>query len=377
MPVELSIRMARANSSSSSSSSTTIKPDRIIILAIALAFICVFAYFSLPFLNVIIYALFLYYVSRPIYKFVTGILHGKHRNAASFTAIILCFLPLVLLIIYTAVIAHAELVHYLSSPERAINLPASVMNSSLVSQSKWYRLAQKVGSDGFTSITLYDISQVSTTLHRVLDVALDIIVGIFLAFILTFFMLRDGDKMRDAVIRATPKDYASRMKKFLGDVDAGINAIFFGSIANVIITSLLAVSIYHLLNRIAPSHQLIIPYATLLGVLTGVGNLLPYIGAKLVWVPLLIFLLLNAAAAPVSSAIVIYFVLFLLLVGLLVDLMPEQVLKPFIAGRRVHLGLLIFSYIAGATAFGAIGIFLGPVLLVIGTSFFKNFIMKQ
>jgi predicted PurR-regulated permease PerM len=56
---------------------------------------------------------------------------------------------------------------------------------------------------------------------------------------------------------------------------------------------------------------------------------------------------------------------------------PEQVLKPFIAGRRVHLGLLIFSYIAGSAAFGPIGLFIGPVILILGTSFFKNFILKQ
>ena len=354
-----------------------IRFDEIIILAIAAAFMGTLVLLSIPFVNVMIYALFLYYISRPLHGFIAGFLRGKHRNAASFTAIILCILPFLLLTVYTIMIAQSELVNYLSSPERAITLPASVMNSPLVLQSRWYQLAQKIGSEGFTSITSADISQASITIRKILATALDIIVGIFLAFVLTFFLLRDGNKIRDAALSATPKQYTKKVKGFMHDADSGLNAIFFGSIVNMIITSLLAVSIYHLLNRLAPNPAITIPYATLLGVLTGVGNLIPMVGAKLIWIPLLIYLLISAASVPFSAAVVMYFLLFIVLVGLLVDLVPEQVLKPFIAGRRVHLGLLIFSYIAGSAAFGPIGLFIGPVILILGTSFFKNFILKQ
>ena len=104
------------------------------------------------------------------------------------------------------------------------------------------------------------------------------------------------------------------------------------------------------------------------------ASLIPLFGIKLVWIPLFVYLVIRAAAVQFSASVLLYLLAFLVLVNILVDFIPEQVIRPFVAAKKVHTGLLLFSYIAGAVAFGPVGIFIAPVLLVFGTSFMNNFL---
>jgi predicted PurR-regulated permease PerM len=47
-----------------------------------------------------------------------------------------------------------------------------------------------------------------------------------------------------------------------------------------------------------------------------------------------------------------------------VDTIPDLILRPYVSGRNLHVGLVMFAYIFGPLLFGWYGIFLGPMLLV-------------
>jgi hypothetical protein len=55
----------------------------------------------------------------------------------------------------------------------------------------------------------------------------------------------------------------------------------------------------------------------------------------------------------------------------LVDLLPQTFLRPYLAGRTLHTGLVLFSYILGVALFGWYGLFLGPLLAVLVVHFAK------
>jgi hypothetical protein len=55
-----------------------------------------------------------------------------------------------------------------------------------------------------------------------------------------------------------------------------------------------------------------------------------------------------------------------------VDTIPDFLIRPYVSGNRTHVGLLMFAYILGPIAFGFYGIFLGPILLVLFAQFFRT-----
>src|SRR5699024_2000328 len=59
----------------------------------------------------------------------------------------------------------------------------------------------------------------------------------------------------------------------------------------------------------------------------------------------------------VGVALVVYF--------LVLDILPQTFLQPYITGRRLDMILLMFAYILGPTLFGWYGFFLLPIVFVV------------
>jgi hypothetical protein len=53
----------------------------------------------------------------------------------------------------------------------------------------------------------------------------------------------------------------------------------------------------------------------------------------------------------------------------IVDTIPDIVVRPYVSGGSLHVGALMFAYILGPLLFGWYGIFLGPMLLVVVVHF--------
>lgn len=149
-------------------------------------------------------------------------------------------------------------------------------------------------------------------------------------------------------------------------MDYNLEKIYFGNILNTLVTGTIGAVTYNLLNLVA-SGVVAIPVPTLLGVLTGIGSLVPVIGMKIVWIPVAV--LLFATSLFVDPGTVWFPVLFALVSAVLVDTIPDLVLRPFVSGRGIHIGAVMLAYIFGPLLFGWYGIFLGPLLLVVVIEF--------
>jgi len=101
-----------------------------------------------------------------------------------------------------------------------------------------------------------------------------------------------------------------------------------------------------------------VPRVVLLGTVAAFLAVLP-IGAPLIWIPAGLWLLADGHTARG---------VFLLAYGVLVVSGSDHVIRPyFIArGARIPFVLTVLGVLGGVLAFGALGIFLGPVLLGVG-----------
>ena len=60
---------------------------------------------------------------------------------------------------------------------------------------------------------------------------------------------------------------------------------------------------------------------------------------------------------------------FLLLAIVVVDTIPDIVLRPYLSGDTTHVGLLMLAYIFGPVVLGFYGLFFAPMVLVIALTF--------
>jgi predicted PurR-regulated permease PerM len=102
------------------------------------------------------------------------------------------------------------------------------------------------------------------------------------------------------------------------------------------------------------------------GVMIAFCSLIPVAGAAIVWVPTALYLLLSGRV--VAGVI-------LVIVGVLGISMADNILRPLLlSGRTAVSGLIIFlGLLGGVSAFGFIGLVLGPIILVIAGSLLRMF----
>jgi predicted PurR-regulated permease PerM len=183
---------------------------------------------------------------------------------------------------------------------------------------------------------------------------------LFVMILIAFYLLRDDDRLA-GWWRRRFSDRNGVMETYATRVDTDFSHIFFGNLLNAFLTGVIGATAYGVLDFFAPQ-PLAIPYPALLGLLTGVASLVPVVGIKLVYVPLAAYL----GFMTIGNPVLLWFpLLFVAVSFVIVDVIPDLVLRPYVSGRNLHLGMVMLAYIFGPLLFGWYGIFLGPMILVL------------
>ncbi|MCE7797250.1 AI-2E family transporter [Sphingobium sufflavum] len=161
----------------------------------------------------------------------------------------------------------------------------------------------------------------------------------------TFFLLRDGEHIGPALVRALPLERRvaeNLAERFVAVVRAtikgsGIVALAQGALGGL---TFWAVGL---------------PAAILWGSLMAIAALLPAIGPAIVWIPVTAYLL---ATGAIWQAIVV------VLSGVLLIGLADNVLRPILVGRDTGIPdwLVLVTTLGGIEVFGLSGIVLGPVI---------------
>ncbi|MFN0149761.1 MAG: AI-2E family transporter [bacterium] len=178
--------------------------------------------------------------------------------------------------------------------------------------------------------------------------ALTTVLTVFVMLVTMAFLFKESRRIVDYVRRNLPLADDDRTR-VITEFQSVIEAVFYG----VMLTALIQATIGGIGCALAG-----LPNPFTLGAAMFFCALLPIGGTSLVWLPAGIYLIMKD---HVGAGV------FLLLWGGLVVSMIDNVLKPiFIKGRtRMHLLLVSFGIFGGLSAFGFIGLFVGPLVIAL------------
>ena len=175
----------------------------------------------------------------------------------------------------------------------------------------------------------------------------------FIAIVVMFFLLRDGQSMswRAADILPLRLGQARRLFSLVRET---LHAIVYGTLAMAAIQGTLTGLAFWFLGLASPA---------VWGLLATVLAVLPIVGTTCVWLP--------AAGMLVMSG---HWIKGLILIvwGVAVVHPVDNILRPYLISGRVKLSTLyvFFAVIGGLKAFGALGLFIGPLILAVTVALF-------
>jgi predicted PurR-regulated permease PerM len=165
--------------------------------------------------------------------------------------------------------------------------------------------------------------------------------SIILGPILGFYLLKDLDKIKDSMIKYLPKSYRNNIIRW------------FGKIVNTLgkyIRSQLIVSLIVAFFTTIAMVILDIDFAFIIGVLSGVTNIIPYFGPFFGVMPAVIIAILRYP----------YKIPWLIISMLIIHQLESGIISPHIVGEHVglHPITVIFSLLIGGNFFGLFGLVL-------------------
>ncbi len=173
---------------------------------------------------------------------------------------------------------------------------------------------------------------------------------------LAFFLLRDGRKLIDLMIRALPLG-DERENLLLAKFSEVARATVKGNLVIAIIQGTLGGLIFWVLG---------ISAALLWGVVMVLMSLIPAVGAGLIWGPVAIYLF--ATGDWIQGLVLTLF-------GILVIGLVDNLLRPILVGRDTRLPdyVVLLSTLSGLMLFGLNGFVIGPLIAVLFTAFWGIF----
>ncbi len=246
-----------------------------------------------------------------------------------------------------------------SAAEHQIQQPSDVLQLPAVEEAiRWVESILPVKSEQITSSLLSAGQQAIQTVLSVggslFASAVGAVMAVILALFLLFFFLRDGEKMVDRAMALVPLD-DHRKALLVTHLSNVIQAIVLGSL----VTALAQGTLVGIASALVG-----LPSAVVIAVLAMVASIIPLVGTTIVWVPITLYLALTGRWGAA---------LFMLIWSVAVVSSADNVIRPlFISSRAKITTLPVFvGLLGGIGAFGAIGVFLGPVIIALVLALFE------
>lgn len=178
--------------------------------------------------------------------------------------------------------------------------------------------------------------------------AVGTVVGFVMMEFMLFFFIRDGGEMISTMRELIPMAEAPKAKLF-DHLASVTRAMVYGTGLTALIQGALVGIAFLMVN---------LPSPVVFGVVAGLLGLLPFGGTAFVWGPAALVL---AAQGRWGAAA------FMLIWGAILVSLVDNVVRPMLVSGRANVGTLtvFIGVLGGLAAFGAIGLFLGPVVLAL------------
>jgi predicted PurR-regulated permease PerM len=312
----------------------------------------------LPFVNVLAWASVLVILFYPIHKRIVAMTRRPSWGALLSTVIVIAVivLPLTLL---TLVVAKeiGEVAKNAQEFIRSLLDPSSPVSGWITGWLGRYFGASHLDLQGYLLDRLENVS--GAIAGRTLGLLGGVVGGIFQAFFTVFtmyYLFRDGDRVYNAMLDATPLNSAETRKIFDRTHEV-IHASVYGVIVIAMAQGTLGGLAFAALG---------LPSPVVWGVVMFFLSMVPMVGSSVIWVPTAIYLGITGHYGKAVA---------LTLWGALVIGTIDNILRPKLVGERARLHelLIFFSVLGGLQIWGPLGLVLGPVMIAITIALFDIF----
>lgn len=190
-----------------------------------------------------------------------------------------------------------------------------------------------------------------------------ILAGIFLILIISYFILKDWEKILKKIVNLLPMREKT-IKKLIKQFENIAHTVIYAQLFVALVQGIIAIIGFYIFG---------IPFPIFFGVVVAFCALIPAIGTAIIWMPASFYLILNGYFSYNPG--ILWNGIGLFLYGLLIISTIDNVLLAKIvhAKSKVNQILVIVGVIGGAALFGIIGIFIGPILLPLLITYFETF----
>lgn len=276
-----------------------------------------------------IFAALLAYFLQPLADFLL-----KHKIPLILTVLFVYLLFAVLLYIVIAKglpLLTGELTKIVSDIPTYLAKVEKLLQTFGISQNMLAEFAEKI---------LQDAGKINTeSLTASLKSAAQFLFALLLAPLLSYYILKDREKMKRGIISVLPIDERDEISRIAGDINRIYRSFFSGYVLLGIIVFVLSFVLYSFLK---------LPYAILLALLLGICDLIPYFGPLIGAIPAVLLAFMQSPAKA----------LYVVLGIIIIQQLESAVFSPKILGSRIgiHPLTVIFAVLFGGFYFGLFGL---------------------
>lgn len=318
-----------------------------------------------PFLIPIAWAIILCCVTWPFYLKIRQALRG-HSIASALIMVIGLGIAVVLPILWLISVVHEDIsAIYLSLPDyvdHGLKIPSPIREIPWIGHSmqNWLDTHANDMSAVRRQIEAW-IIQGGQQLLKIVGSVGNNIAKLGVALITLFFLYRDGEKILEETRLLLQSIIGKRAPVYLKKADEMTRAVVYSMLVTALGQGIMGTIGYWLAH---------VPAPILFGILTAFASLVPLLGTFLVW-GILSFWLLISGHQMQSLA--------LLLWGIFLINPIDNVLRPLVMSNvaQVSFLLTLFGALGGLVSFGMIGLFIGPVVLALAMTLWREWLLNH
>ena len=317
-----------------------------------------------PFIVPVIWAVILAYVTWPAHERLVRLFGGRRGPAALLMTIVLALmiiLPivwLVLLLQNEVLDAYRQIKGLLS---RGIRLPEMVLNLPLVGD--WLRdwLARIAANPDELMIEIRGfLDRSSGEFGGFVGGVGRNVIKLVIAMLSLYFMFRDGHVLAAQSIRGLHQFLGSRVDHYLVAIGDTVKAVVYGLLLAALAQGTLAGVGYWFAGLDAP---------VFLAALTFLVALIPFV-VPFMWGGASLWLLVNGETGAALG---------LFVWGVTAVSWIDNIVRPLVisGATQIPFLLVMFGVLGGLTAFGLVGLFIGPVILAVLIAVWREWLAEK
>ena len=170
-----------------------------------------------------------------------------------------------------------------------------------------------------------------------------LIIALVLIPFMTFFLLKDGRRLKKTFIQFMPNRYFEMAISLMHKIDCQLGSYIRGQMLVSLCIGILAITALALLQ---------VPYFFLIGCAAGLANMIPYFGPIVGAIPAIILNVIDKGSLRAALVVIAAF--------LIIRLIDDTLVSPNILGRSLHIHplLVIVAIFTGGEMFGIMGLLL-------------------